>query len=224
MYVVRRIYQSCSSRLKTSGNVYEALEPTLTNDYGNPSSRTKDKTEERISGAADAQWEPTSSAYVDSNASGSSKLLEEIGSSARQNGASVHHERSERSSHGMGKDHFGPKPTPDPHYFGGGFTQSVSDVIAFTFGTAGPAIVFLKVFRDLALKWLANKGSRSVTIKMGTKEITLKGRNDVKAVVAALKQMDARPTISEAFNKNAEAKPLRPRKKARATRSKKTKS
>jgi hypothetical protein len=93
--------------------------------------------------------------------------MESIVSTAKKLGAQVQeHSRSARGERRLGPG------TYDPHLIG--TTIENWDTIKLVLTSSGAA-AFAKFSKDLILQWMKNRDGRSVTIRKGEVEVTLKG-------------------------------------------------
>ncbi|MEX2672864.1 MAG: hypothetical protein WD294_12235 [Phycisphaeraceae bacterium] len=82
-------------------------------------------------------------------------------------------------------------------HYDGGITQDVVTTLAVTFSASGGALIFFKFGKDLLLQWMKNMSSRSVRLKMGDKEIEIKGTNDVEKAMKLLDELDRRTSHAD---------------------------
>lgn len=133
----------------------------------------------------------------DSNPAESSALVSEIKRVAKELGAQLDTTEDRKE-----------KWPPEQHYDGGIDWIAVQTILA-TFGGVGGAVtagwLFLRQCRPVLIKWLENKGARSITVEHITADnrqwkIYINGRNDLDELLETLQQYE----IEEQEKRNTE--------------------
>jgi hypothetical protein len=75
-------------------------------------------------------------------------------------------------------------------FFDGGIAGHIVSWVELAFPTTAAAAAFLGGAKTIVVKWLENRKARSISIKDGSREIKISGRNDVGAIIEALRKLE----------------------------------
>ncbi len=109
----------------------------------------------------------------------SRKLQDELMVFGEQNGATA--KKESRSIGGLRRQ--------QRHHFDGGVDKTAIETAMLIFSTIGGATAFFNLGKDLLLKWMENKTSKSIRLKAGDLEVEIKGSDDIDRAIEILEKL-----------------------------------
>lgn len=130
----------------------------------------------------------------DRDAAKSKQLLDSIRALATKQGATI--QCNSIKSNGRGP----------AGYWGPEFQRTIVDTVILAFGAAGGASAFFLLGKDLILKWLGNRGTRSIRLKAGNNEVEIVGSNNIEEALNLLSRLvDIEASDASASSKSNDA-------------------